>query len=541
MAPLRGALAEDLHRPSSRFSGPVLSRVEIRGGPSSIHANIAELERGTALLGEHGEGAVRLSVQAGSSGAVMTLAASQSSLAAAVAGRAAQLSAGLAALGTEAVVLRDAVHRSAAAYREAEARAADAMTRLLGVPALIITAGMVASDQPVSTEVSGLAFNALPGVTALGLNALAPGLGKMFTVVSSTHAMQYRDEGRTGPLSATEVLYPSLHWLAAGTGVVQLGPVRVAGRTGESRVELDGSLADLVQLQQQGQDAGPGGIQVAQVTPDAPGAPSRVFVVTLPGTQNWLGAEQEFSNPFDGGGIAEAAVFDSQHVTPAVDQALQQSGAQPGDTVVLSGYSQGAMHAMRIGNDPRFSQKYRVGGVTTVGGPVDEMPMPDTVETLSLADGRDLVTAAGGRPIHSGPRRTTVTFTGKDPAGDGGVGDQHDIDVYLQHVKDLEGSDEQRQLAPTLDHFSLLTKGSAVVHTYRLKREPRPEPKHPMEKPKPPARRVRREVPGESAFRPSLLRDLDVPGRGKVQDVRTGTPAQVTGSAFSFPIGRSGP
>lgn len=520
MPPLEGALSDALHRPSSGYSGPGPTRAEIRGGPTSIHANIVELERGTALLGEHGDVAVRLSVQAGSSGALMTLAASQSSLASAVASRAAQLSAGLAALGAEAVVLREAVHRSAAAYREAEARAADAMTQLLGVPALVFTAGMVAVDQPVSTEISGLAFNALPGVTALGLNALAPGLGKVFTVVSSTYALKYRDEGRAGPLSATEVLYPSLHWLAAGTGVVQLGPVRVEGRTGESQVELDGGLADLVQLQQQGQDTGPGEIQVAQVTPDSPGAPSRVFVVTLPGTQNWLGAEQEFSNPFDGGGIAEAAVFDSQHVTPAVDAALQQSGARPGDTVVLSGYSQGAMHAMRIGNDQRFSQKYRVGGVTTVGGPVEEMPMPDSVETLSLADGRDLVTAAGGRPIHSGPRRTTVTFTGKESAGEGGVWDQHDIDIYLQHAKDLEHSDEAHRLAPTLDHFALLTKGSAVVHTYRLKREPRPEPRHPVERSTPPAPRRRRAVPGESAFRPGLLRDLDVPGRDEGQSSR---------------------
>lgn len=53
-----------------------------------------------------------------------------------------------------------------------------------------------------------------------------------------------------------------------------------------------------------------------------------------------------------------------------------------------------------------------------------------------------------------------------------------------------------------------------MVHTYQLKRESRPEPKHPLEQSKPRPATVRREVPGESAFRPSLVRDLDVPGRG---------------------------
>ncbi|SFV21738.1 hypothetical protein SAMN04487966_10315 [Micrococcus terreus] len=504
-----------LGRPSSGYSGPVPARVQIQGGPTSIHANIIELERGTTVLGAQGELALGLSVRAGASGGLMSLAASHSSLASVVAGRTAQLAGGLAALGAEAAVMREAVHRSAAAYREAEARADAAMTKLLGLPALITAGTLMAAGQEVPQPVNSLVFNAMPELIALGLNGAVGGLGSAFTVVSSAHAVQYRDEGRTGPLSAAEVLYPALHWVGSKTGVVQLGPVRVAGRTGEARVDLDGSLVDLMELQKRGQDVGPGEIQVAQVTTQTPGAPERVFVVTVPGTQNWLGSEKEFTNPFDGGGIAEAAVFDSQHVAVGVDEALRQSGAQPGDSVVFTGYSQGAMHAMRVANDPRVNQRYRVEAVQTTGGPVEEMPLPDTVEALNLADGEDFVAAAGGRPIHWGPRRTTVTFHGGGPAEGEGMGAQHELDNYLRHTRDLDGSEQETALAPTLERFSLLTKGSAVVHTYQLKREPRPEPKHPLEQSKPRPATVRREVPGESAFRPSLVRDLDVPGRGR--------------------------
>ena len=517
MTELERGLVEMLDRPSSGSSGPRPARVQIHGGPTSIHAAITELERGTSLLGEHGESAAWLSARAGAGGALMSVAASQSSLAARVAQQAAELSLGLARIGAEALVLREGVHRSAAAYREAEARADAAMTKLLGLPALLVAAPLMLAGKEVPNRVSGVMFNALPDLIALGLNSVVGGLGGVFTVVASRHALQYRDEGRTGPLSPTEVLYPALHWVGSAAGAVQLGPVRVAGRTAQSRAELDGSLVGLMELQQRGQEAGAGEIQVAQVSTRTPGAPGQVYVVTLPGTQTWLGAEAEFTNPFDGGGILEAAVFDSQHVAEGVDEALRQSGAQEGDSVMLMGYSQGAMHAMRIANDPRITSRYTVEAVQTTGGPVEEMPLPETVEALNLADGEDTTAVVGGRPIHGGPHRTTVTFHGGGVADGGGLGEQHDFGNYLQHARDLQGTEEEVALAPTLDRFAALTAGSAVVHTYRLTREPVPEPKHPWERPagdrRTSVRPVPAERPGESAARPGPLRHVDMTGR----------------------------
>lgn len=493
-----------LQGPSRAPAGPSFA---VRGGPASIHANLDELERGSMLLAEAAAESTALALRAAGWGSLMTVAAGQSPLAGALGAGTAELSSGLLAVGAEAEVLEQAVGFSVRSYREAEERALRMVQSVLGAPALLAGAVLASHGRPVPVPVTELALHGVTELSMALLGVMSPGAAVGLRIVSDVTGSMARDQGGVGPLTAPERLYPLITTGGIMTGLVQIGPVQVRSMgqaTDEYR--MDGSLSGLMeQLDGTREDvAGPGAIQVTRVSPDAEDAPDRVWVVSLPGTQSPAhpGGDGWSANPFDASGNGEAVALDSQHVAAAVHEALGAAGAAQGDTVVLSGYSQGGLHAARAAADPRIAADFDVQGVYTVGSPTGEIALDQQVEALHLEHLEDPVPAVDGRGNPQGVNRTTVTFSGyvegAEPEGATLVS-AHGFENYRAHVAHLEGhpgglldgrdgtagSDADRlaagvRLAPAQEHLAWLTTGTAVSRTVTLERTKPGQPRNPL-------------------------------------------------------------
>jgi hypothetical protein len=460
------------------------------------------------LLAEAAAESTALALRAAGWGSLMTVATRQSPLAGALGARTAELSSGLLAVGAEAELLEQAVGFSVRSYREAEERTLRIVQSVLGAPALLAGAVLASHDRPVPVPVTELALHGVTELSMALLGVMSPGAAVGLRIVSDVTGSMARDQGGVGPLTAPERLYPLITTGGIMTGLVQIGPVKVRSMgqaTDEYR--MDGSLGGLMeQLDGTREDvAGPGAIQVTRVSPDAEDAPDRVWVVSLPGTQSPDHPEGDgwSANPFDVSGNGEAVALDSQHVAAAVHEALGAAGAGQGDTVVLSGYSQGGLHAARTAADPRIAADFDVQGVYTVGSPTGEIALDQHVEALHLEHLDDPVPAVDGRGNPQGANRTTVTFSGylegAEPEGATLVS-AHGFENYRAHVARLEGhpgglldgqdgtagSDADRlaagavRLAPAQEHLAWLTTGTAVSRTVTLERTKPGQPRNPL-------------------------------------------------------------
>lgn len=475
-----------------QYASPPKPSFSIRGGPGSIHANLDDLERGSLLLMGATDEASALSLRAAGWGTLMSVAAAHTGAGQVLAGRTAELSAGLMSLSAEAGLLAQTVRTAARTYREAEAAAQRGMQELLGVPAFISALGIGLSGQPLPVPLTELALQATPEVLAGILGMMVPGLGKGFLITSEVAGRAARDEGATGALSGPEQLYPLVTALGRAAGLVQIGPVRAAGKlppadewdqtwtpTGAGTVSHVMSHLDLAR------EAEPGSVQITRITPNVPGQPETVWLVSLPGTQtgDFKNASGWSTNPWDMGGNAEAMALDSQHVSTAVDEALRAAGAAPDDALVLTGYSQGGLHAARIAADERIAGSYDVQGLLTIGSPTGEITVPASVEAVHLEHDQDLPSAADGRANPQAANRATLTVSGYDetlyPEGKD-LMSGHSFENYAFHAGLLDQDPEVARQAPALEHIAALTAGGGVTRSVQFERIRPGNPRNPL-------------------------------------------------------------
>lgn len=476
--------------PARTPAGPSFS---VRGGPTSIHANLDELERGSMLLAAAAAESTALALRAAGWGSLLTVATQQSPLAGALGARTAELSSGLLAVGTEAEVLEHAVGFSVRSYREAEDRARRAFQDVAGIPAFVLAVGFAAGGRPLPVPLTDLAIQGAPDVVAAVLGAASGGLATGFWITSDVTGVLARDDARSGPLTGPERLYPLIATGGILAGLVQIGPVRVHS-VGKATVEyrMDGSLTGLMeQLDHTREDvSGPGAVQVTRVSPDAEDAPERVWLVALPGTQggDYRDAAGWSTNAFDISGNAEAMTLDSQHVARGVQEALAAAGARPGDAVVPMGYSQGGIHAARLAADPGLAEVYDMQGLVTIGSPTGEIALDQDIEALHLEHDQDVVAGLDGRGNPQGTHRTTVTFSGY---AEGAEPDErttssaHEFGNYRAHVARLEGrgavaGPDADRLVPAQERLAWLTTGTAVSRTVTLERTRPGSPRNPL-------------------------------------------------------------
>lgn len=194
----------------------------------------------------------------------------------------------------------------------------------------------------------------------------------------------------------------------------------VAGR------EVQNLLATLHEVDKA---TGPNGrpvIQVRELVTTGPdGKEVSRWIVDIPGTSKWN---------LPGGDVAtdtSANLYSmAGHTTAyqrAIQAALADAGARPGQQVMLVGHSLGGMVAMQSAGG-LTADGYDVTHVLTAGSPLASYTAPPSVQVLSLENTVDVVTRADGKPNPTAPNWTTVTFEEQY----GSIGENHGIDTgYL--------------------------------------------------------------------------------------------------------------
>ncbi len=454
---------------------------EVRGGPGSMRFSVAELERTTSML--TGAGAELLE------GASILLGAPV-------------FPAAMLALGTLMMRMRvlEAVRGVAEAAAACGVRAGET-----GALAAKVATARLRYEQTES--VVGYGINAVRGsLLPLGVMwDLANNGGRPRTLTTEDMINQLprflglpfgllRDIEHGGvteePLA--DRLYPQLTDFLQGQNLLYLAPIEVLGEGRERVVEFDGSVESLVDLQKLAEREPPGSLLVTRFD----GPHDNLYVLTIPGTQAdpleerkggfrriGQGPRAGMANPWDGTGIVEAMGNDSRNLIPSIEEALRESGAKDGDRVVVTGYSQGGIHAVNIVNDEHLNTMFSFPYLSTFGSPTGRTPVPKDTHALQLEDGKDMVPGTDGSPNAEERNRLTVVFDSPDGTvelGNDGFGESHKLENYESHAKELHGSGDPgvvESLGLLGNLFGRSRQGR--VRSFQLGRRPRPKAKLP--------------------------------------------------------------
>lgn len=244
---------------------------------------------------------------------------------------------------------------------------------------------------------------------------------------------------------------------------------------GRETVAVEPSMAWALRRTQEIHARGDGEIEVIRT--DNGGASS--WLVLIPGTEPEH-ANMGGTNPLDEAGIAEAIGYDSQHVVPAIADALREAGASRGDQVVAVGHSQGGVHAMNLSHNEAFLAEFDLKYVLTAGSPTGEITPEPGITALHLEHAQDWVPGSEGKANPETKDRTTVTLAkpvhvpeGEDP----GLGPGHSLDNYAEGAEMAAVSRDPSLVASTAVFAGAVGSGaSATVSRFKLVRAPAPAP-----------------------------------------------------------------
>lgn len=106
------------------------------------------------------------------------------------------------------------------------------------------------------------------------------------------------------------------------------------------------------------------------------------YRVNIPSTQQWLPGSDGIN---DIGSDANAKFGDAQtQLEQAVIDAMDRAGIEPGDSVLLTGWSLGGITAGNLAADPDFAATYNVDAVVVSGAPIDDIPIGTDIPVLSF-------------------------------------------------------------------------------------------------------------------------------------------------------------
>ncbi|MCC9205841.1 WXG100 family type VII secretion target [Arthrobacter sp. zg-Y769] len=320
-------------------------------------------------------------------------------------------------------------------------------------------------------EAEGRVLTRIPSVAPFLLTPFAP---RRRLRAGGSAALR---EAGTGLVdSASESLMGAALLLLYGAGRGKLRPVEVLALPGaQERVRLDGTAAGLLERSEVlKRENNPG---VIEVLPIAASDGDRAFVVTIPGTQG-LGIARGSENAFDVMGVLEPSLKDSAYVAAGVREALRLAGAEAGDAVILSGYSQGGDHATHVAGYLAEESGYEVAFLLTAGSPTGATDLPPGIPALHLEHVQDWVPRLDAWQNPDTPDRVTMTLTNPvvTPEGeDAGLGPGHRLDNYREGAAIADASDDASLRASLESLGAAVAAGSvATRHLYRLSREKLP-------------------------------------------------------------------
>ncbi|MDT0214153.1 hypothetical protein Q9R29_09660 [Rothia sp. ARF10] len=215
----------------------------------------------------------------------------------------------------------------------------------------------------------------------------------------------------------------------------------------------------------------PGGVRVIEV-PAADG--TRTWVVQVPGTHGgWAEGDPV---PMDWPANVALMLHATSASKVATERALsmaQAGRASPRDRVILIGHSQGGIVAAALASDPAFARRHRVTHVVAAGSPIDDFPVPDTTQVLSLQHRTDPVHALDLSPPPDRRSWTTVEASAPIPTPAHLTAGAHALSAYRSTAAAVDRSDDvslrawRASLAPAL---ATAPGARPVVHEFRSER-----------------------------------------------------------------------
>ncbi|MET0162905.1 MAG: hypothetical protein ABW204_09650 [Microbacteriaceae bacterium] len=171
--------------------------------------------------------------------------------------------------------------------------------------------------------------------------------------------------------------------------------------------------------------------------------------------------------PFDPASIVSMIAGADAGSLRAVEQALADAGARPGDPVLATGYSQGGQIAAALAEQSDFD----VQGILTVGAPAANIAVPEETTWLALQHDDDWLAGAGGEP---GEQRAIVVERTALPEGFAFGGDAapaHDLDRYAETaaMADRHGDATLGAAVAEFEAFGA-SASSREATTYRARR-----------------------------------------------------------------------
>ncbi len=169
---------------------------------------------------------------------------------------------------------------------------------------------------------------------------------------------------------------------------------------------------------------------------DASGRQARRAIVDIPGTKNWRLSPRE-SDPTSLQTNLKAVTGARTTYQQGVLEAMRQAGVRRDEPVLLVGHSQGGMVAINVASQVVATGEFAVTNVVTAGSPVARLPIPDSVEVLSIENDGDVVPHADGADNPDRINHTTVTA--HHNSGDAVV--NHDLTrSYVLAAADVDAS-----------------------------------------------------------------------------------------------------
>ncbi|MDJ1371737.1 hypothetical protein [Gulosibacter molinativorax] len=252
------------------------------------------------------------------------------------------------------------------------------------------------------------------------------------------------------------------------------------------------SISDLMQSIPQTEPEGTHVTVSEYLTPEG----ETVYVVSIAGTSSTgFGGE----NPMDNlSNLAAYAGQDDETIGAAIS-AMEQAGISPGDSVVLTGYSQGALVAAELAS----SGEWETQSVLLAGSPIHGNEIGGDIPVVQLEHSGDLITGLQGL---TAPATGEVAVVTRDPYPEGvppdkGILGPHMLHTY-QDTAALYDAHEDASAAANRDAVLGPVAGATPVatHDFHLQRE-YPEPQAAADGPT-------GSKPGDRSPVPSLLPDL---------------------------------
>lgn len=172
------------------------------------------------------------------------------------------------------------------------------------------------------------------------------------------------------------------------------------------------------------------------------------YTVTLPSTQEWLSrfGDQGAVNDLDSNlALMLTPALQTQYER-AVLEAMEQAGIGENDPVMLVGFSQGGIMA---GHLAAYNSDYNWQAVVVSGAPIDHMPIPDSVDVVSVQHNGDPVPnldiVAGDLGTEHGSNWTTINVDPPNPAPvlgvDAGAHNASDYSkTYQNHLAEVQAN-----------------------------------------------------------------------------------------------------